>query len=95
MRASGAPSAIYIGDDMSDEDIFRLRSPDLLTIRVGLESHTAAEFFLPHQAGIVHAMDALISRMRDAGIPNRMHATHVGSREMRCETAFEHNTVPM
>lgn len=95
IRASRATSAIYIGDDMSDEDIFQLRRPDLLTIRVGLEPHTAAEFFLPHQSGMVRALDALISKMRDSGIQNRMHATPVSSREMHRETSLEDNAVPI
>jgi trehalose 6-phosphate phosphatase len=74
MRTSGATSAIYVGDDTTDEDVFRLRRADLLTIRVGLERHSAAEFFLPHQLDMFHALDGLIGRMRQARIQNWMDA---------------------
>jgi trehalose-6-phosphatase len=82
MQANGVNSAIYIGGDISDEDVFRLRRPDLLTIRVGLEPHSAAEFFLPHQSGILTALQALISKMREARIRNWMHAEPVSSCEI-------------
>jgi trehalose 6-phosphate phosphatase len=74
MHASGARSAIYIGDDVTDEDIFRLRRPDLLSVRVGLGARSAAEFFLYHRIDVMQVLDELIGRLRVAGAENWVHA---------------------
>ncbi len=50
-------TAIYVGDDQTDEDVFALDQPGrLLGIRVGRKASSRAEFCLPSQADI----DALI-----------------------------------
>lgn len=64
MEDGKASSAIYVGDDTTDEDVFRLRSRDLLTVRVGPGGNTSAEFFLHHRLAVVQLLDQLISRLR-------------------------------
>jgi trehalose 6-phosphate phosphatase len=64
IRSSGAPSALYVGDDVTDEDAFRLRRPDLLTVRIEPAAGSAADFFLPHYPDIVPFLDELIGRLR-------------------------------
>jgi trehalose 6-phosphate phosphatase len=44
--------ALYIGDDVSDEAAFRLRSPTVLTMRVEHDSQSGAELYLKSQAEI-------------------------------------------
>jgi trehalose 6-phosphate phosphatase len=44
--------ALYIGDDVSDEAAFRLRSPSVLTVRVERDAASAAELYLRHQGEI-------------------------------------------
>ena len=34
MKAAGSRTAVYVGDDWTDEDVFSLESPDILTIRI-------------------------------------------------------------
>lgn len=63
MENSGACSVGYVGDDTTDEDVFRLRRKGLLTVRVGPGSSNA-EFFLHHRLGMVQLLDELISRLR-------------------------------
>ncbi|HJW54780.1 MAG TPA: trehalose-phosphatase [Burkholderiaceae bacterium] len=63
MESSSASSAIYVGDDVTDEDVFRLRRPDLLSIRVENASDTAAEFYLPHRLDVLRLLDAVIGRL--------------------------------
>ncbi len=52
MIKTGKRSAIYIGDDDNDEDVFRLGEESLLTIRVGQDEDSAAMFYLKDQSEI-------------------------------------------
>ena len=63
MVLSGASAAIYVGDDVTDEDVFRLVRKDLLSVRVGHAEDSAAPFFLPHHTDIVLLLDRLIERL--------------------------------
>ena len=70
MQHSGAPSALYVGDDVTDEDVFKLHRPDLLSIRIGQSQHSSAEFFLRRHVDIVRLLDDLIERLSGAGSSN-------------------------
>ncbi len=49
----GCDTAVYVGDDETDEDVFSLDLPErLLGIRVGRKADSAAEYFLRTQAEI-------------------------------------------
>ena len=63
MQYSGASSALYAGDDVTDEDVFQLARPDLLSIRIGQSQHSSAEFFLRRHVDIVRLLDDLIHRL--------------------------------
>ena len=66
MRLAGAPSAVYVGDDVTDEDVFMLHRSDLLSIRIGQSVHSSAEFFLRRHVDIVRLLDDLIQRLAGA-----------------------------
>jgi trehalose 6-phosphate phosphatase len=73
MRHFRARSALYVGDDASDEDAFKAgNSYSVLTVRVGVSSRTAAQFALTTQAHmdtlLAHLLDA---RPESAGRPDR------------------------
>ncbi len=54
-------TAIYIGEDETDEDVFALDQPGrLLTVRVGLRSSSRADFFIRSQDDIDAFLGALI-----------------------------------
>lgn len=58
----GADTAIYVGDDVTDEDVFALDEPGrLLSIRVGRDARSAAPYYLRSQAAIDDLLDRLIS----------------------------------
>lgn len=64
MIADAAASAIYIGDDITDEDVFRLRRPDVLTVRVEPAVDSEAEFFVDAHADVASILDELIHLLR-------------------------------
>lgn len=56
----GCPRAIFVGDDDTDEDVFRLTMPErLFGIRVGAHDHSQAEYLLETQTQI----DALLRQL--------------------------------
>lgn len=64
LTASQASGALYVGDDVTDEDVFRMRRPDLLSIRIGHDTRSSAEFFLAHRLCILQLLDELLVRCR-------------------------------
>src|SRR2546423_9965738 len=64
LRVSGCESAIYVGDDQTDEDVFRLSAPNVLSVRIGHTSHTSAAFFLDNRSEVGVLLDELIARLR-------------------------------
>jgi trehalose 6-phosphate phosphatase len=70
MHTCGARHAIYVGDDVTDEDVFRLRRPDILAVRIEHATESAADFFLPQPEEILWLLDELIGRLRAAGARN-------------------------
>lgn len=57
---SGAEVALYVGDDVTDEDVFELHQPErFICIRVGRSSVSAADYFVPSQREI----DGLLQRL--------------------------------
>jgi trehalose 6-phosphate phosphatase len=64
MAASGASGALYVGDDVTDEDVFRERSPELLSVRIGHDPRSSAEFFLAHRVCVLQLLDELVMRFR-------------------------------
>lgn len=66
IASSSARTAIYVGDDVTDEEVFRLDRPDVLSVRIERTADTAAPFFLHHRLDLFHLLDELIKRLRDA-----------------------------
>lgn len=59
-------TAIYVGDDDTDEDVFTLDQPGrLLSIRVGRKQSSAAQYHLDSQSAIDSLLHALITMRRD------------------------------
>jgi trehalose 6-phosphate phosphatase len=58
----GCDTAIYVGDDETDEDVFQLDQPGrLLAVRVGSARSTAATFQLTNQREVDQLLRALVS----------------------------------
>ncbi len=62
-RHEGAGNALFIGDDETDENVFRRALPDWLTIRVGHDAPSAAAYCLNSQnemATLIQRIDSMI-----------------------------------
>lgn len=66
LAASGAAGAIFVGDDVTDEDVFRLGRSEVLSVRIGYAPDTTAAYYLEHRDDIVRLLDALIASLRKA-----------------------------
>jgi len=63
LEVSGAEAGLYVGDDVTDEDVFRMHQPDLLTVRVGRDESSRARLYLRAPSEIPRLIDALISEL--------------------------------
>lgn len=65
MRFTKNGSALYVGDDATDEDVFSLRDPGILSIRVGLSETSAADWFIEDHQAIGPLLDRLLEWLPD------------------------------
>jgi trehalose 6-phosphate phosphatase len=61
LRELGCASALYVGDDRTDEDIFGLDLPELVSIRIGQKTGSRARYFLHEQGEIDRLLDRLLA----------------------------------
>jgi trehalose 6-phosphate phosphatase len=86
-RAYACDHAIYVGDDITDEDVFaRADRSHVLSVRVGRAPRTHASFYIPSQKDIDTLLAALLAmrppRFRTDAAPAR-GATAAGSRSRK------------
>jgi trehalose 6-phosphate phosphatase len=62
-EAFALPTALFVGDDTTDEDVFKLHRPDWLTVRIERGHDSAAEFYLHHRLDMVELLDTLIHHL--------------------------------
>ena len=65
MNQTASDTALFVGDDHTDEDVFALESDHILTIRVGHSSHSKAFYFLNTQEEMIDLMQILIALRSD------------------------------
>ncbi|MDZ4678528.1 MAG: trehalose-phosphatase [Oligoflexia bacterium] len=59
IKKSVCTTSLYIGDDITDEDAFKLSSNRVLTVRVGVSKKTKAQFHLKQQSEILKLLKTL------------------------------------
>jgi trehalose 6-phosphate phosphatase len=70
MEEIGARGALYVGDDVTDEDVFRVRRADLLSVRVEPSETSAAPYFLQHIGEMPRLLQALAGPLAARGARN-------------------------
>jgi trehalose 6-phosphate phosphatase len=60
MRRLGCSTALYVGDDETDEDVFALRDARVLTVRIGKKNGSSARYFLKRQTEITQVLRLLV-----------------------------------
>jgi trehalose 6-phosphate phosphatase len=71
----GCDTAIYLGDDVTDEDVFALRQPGrLLAVRVGRRADSAAAYYVRGQRDVDRVLGILV-RLRPAPPAGRRRST--------------------
>ena len=61
VRQSGAACALYVGDDVNDEPVFASALDDWLTVRIGRDPGSQADYFLDSTAEVGLLLDRLIA----------------------------------
>ena len=63
MSIAGSKTALFAGDDETDENVFRLNRPDILTVHVEKDDTSSAQFYLETQEDIVTLLDVIIETL--------------------------------
>jgi trehalose 6-phosphate phosphatase len=63
LELARAEAGFYVGDDTTDDDVFRLHQPDLLTVRVGRDDSSHARLYLRAPSEIPRLIDAVICEL--------------------------------
>ena len=67
MRRLDCSAALYVGDDVTDEDVFALRDARILTVRIGKKKGSSARYFLNRQSEIAEVL-RLLAEIGDQSI---------------------------
>jgi trehalose 6-phosphate phosphatase len=69
LACSRCERAFYVGDDASDEAVFRLRSPAILSVRVEPDEASAANLYLKGQQDVANLVTELARMIAAADSP--------------------------
>jgi trehalose 6-phosphate phosphatase len=61
LQHTSSAAALYVGDDATDEDVFRLHEPRILSVRVGSEGDSAADWTIEDHLAIESLLDRLLA----------------------------------
>jgi trehalose 6-phosphate phosphatase len=71
MARLGVQRALFIGDDMTDEDVFSLRDSRIVTGRIGMKKDSDAQFFLKRQSDVVDLLQVILAAHNGASMRGR------------------------
>lgn len=78
MEEISGRQAIYVGDDVTDEDVFRMERAEWLSVRIEPSKTSAAPYFLQHIGETPDLLRALIERLAACGACNWLAQVEAG-----------------
>ena len=60
--------ALFVGDDVTDEDVFGLRDSRIVTVRIGVKKNSDAQFFLKRQSEVSDLLHVLLAAHNGASM---------------------------
>ena len=76
LRSARCKRALYVGDDVTDEAVFRLHSPAILSVRVEQDESSAANLHLKGQKDVAKLVQELAHLIVPADSPRSPDARH-------------------
>ncbi len=73
MMHCGLKTALYIGDDDTDEDVFGLPDNGIITIRVGHKKSSQAQFFVKRQGEVKSVIREILTRLQKGSAKGAYH----------------------
>lgn len=73
LEITGCSTALYCGDDITDEDVFRLKDNRILSIYIGKKTTTAAEYYLKQQNCMAALLAVLLQHLAKLHKSGRIH----------------------
>jgi len=70
IEISGARSALFAGDDVTDEDAFGIKRDGLLSVRIEASATSVADCYLPGFSAMTELLDLLVERLAEQGAHN-------------------------
>jgi len=64
MKRAGCVKGFFVGDDITDEDVFRIRNENLFTVRVGRSPKSQARFYLRSQSEISRLLQTINNSLK-------------------------------
>lgn len=63
MEMFGLKRAIFIGDDVTDEEVFKLGNADVFGIHIGTDGQTAAPYYLNEQSDLIGLLNSMVGML--------------------------------
>jgi trehalose 6-phosphate phosphatase len=63
MELFGLQRAIFIGDDVTDEEVFKLKNVDVFGIHIGRDDQTAAPYYLEQQSALPGLLNSMVGML--------------------------------
>ncbi len=64
MEQSGCPHALFAGDEETDEDVFTLRNPFILSVKIGKSAFSSADYYLRRQSEVPRLLETILHSWR-------------------------------